>query len=128
VKPALKKLTAVILPFVFTFAVWCSSLANPGLSLASGMPGCSPNTSLLDKPGCSYPAFSCASAASFSHGLFASVRTHDFAKAARCVTTEAVSVASPDEISLAANGLRAVSLIYPAQKASIHLFNSVLTL
>ncbi|MBI2986764.1 MAG: hypothetical protein HYY45_08355 [Deltaproteobacteria bacterium] len=128
VKPTLKKLTAAILPFLFTFAVWCSSLANPGLSLAWGMPGCSQNSSPLEKPGCPYPMFSCVSVSLLSQGALASVKTDDFSKDAQCVTIDAASVGSPAEISLAANRLRAASLIYPAQKAAIHLFNSVLTL
>ena len=131
-KRALKKLTAFTLPFLFAFGVWCSSLANPGLSLASGMPGCSQNNSPLEKPACPYPTFSCAAGSSFSllsQGVFASVRIHDFAKNSQSqIVGTVVPIGSSNEHSLAASRPKAALGSNTEHKVSVHLLNSVLTL
>ena len=135
VQRTFKKLTAFSLLFLFTLGVWCVSFATPGsLAMAAQRngfyPGCTQNGSALEKMDCDQPNFMCSFPApgSFSDIALASVRNHDFSKDAQCPIGWVVPVGSSDETSLAANNLGVAFRIHPAQKVSINLFNSVLTL
>jgi len=131
VNRALKNLTVSSLIFLFASGAWCSSMADPGLPVATAMPCCSQGSSALEKAGCDHPSFFCAfrSVSNLpSQGGFASIRTHGFSKNAHPPVIGMVPTGSSDEIGLAANGIRNAALIYASKKVSIHLFNSVLTL
>jgi hypothetical protein len=131
VKRVLKTLTAFSLLLFFTFAVCGVSMAAPALSIASPMPGCSQDSSPLGKTGCEQPSFLCGFSSSFdllSRGVLVSSRTHDFSKVTHFPTKELVFIGSSDEIPLAASRLGSASASSAAQKVSIHLFNSILTL
>lgn len=134
VKRVLKTLTAVSLLFFFTIGVWCAILAAPGsLAMAaqrSGLqPGCKARLA-FEKMECDQPNFMCSfpAPASFSDVALASVRNHDFSKDAQCPIGWAVPVGSSGETSLAANHVGVAFRTRPAQKVSIHLFNSILTI
>ena len=130
VQRTFKKLTAFSLLFLFTLGVWCVSLAALDLSVASATQRCPHNSLALGKMDCDQPNFMCSFPApgSFSDIALASVRNHDFSKDAQCPIGWVVPVGSSDETSLAANNLGVAFRIHPAQKVSINLFNSVLTL
>jgi hypothetical protein len=128
VKQLLKKLTGFSIVFLFVFGVLCASLAVPGLAVASAVPGCSHDTSVLEKAGCEHASFRCGFGT--SGGLLyqvvpASVRTIDFPKD---VPFLAMGGGSTDEIGLSAHRVSLASPGYLAQKIPIHLFYSVLTL
>jgi len=130
VKRVSKTLTAFSLLFFFAFGVCGASMAAPGLSIASPMPGCSQDSSALGKA-CEHPSFLCGFGSSFhllSGGVLASSRTHDFSKVTHFPTKELVFIGSSDEIPLAASRLGSASASSAAQKVSVHLFNSILTL
>lgn len=106
-------------------------MVAPALSIASPMPGCSQNSSALGKTGCEQPSFLCGFGSSFhllSGGVLASVRNHDFSKGAQYPILGVAPLGSSGETSLAANHVGVAFRTLPAQKVSIHLFNSVLNL
>ena len=131
VKGLVKKLTVFSLAFLFIFGVCGISMAAPALSIVAPMPGCPQNSSALEKAACEYPSFLCGFSSSFdllSRGVLVSSRTHDFSKVTHFPTKELVFIGSSDEIPLAASRLGSASASSAAQKVSIHLFNSILTI
>ncbi len=127
VKLVLKKSTAYSLAFIFAFAVLCSSIASPSLAFASPVQSCSQNSSLPAKTGCEPVGLLCASDLVYGSAL-ASDWTYGFSKDAPLSMMEVIPIGSSGETSLIANRVSAASVYHPAQKVSIHLFNSVLTL
>ncbi|MGH8546145.1 MAG: hypothetical protein ACREX3_21490 [Gammaproteobacteria bacterium] len=123
--------TAISLVLLFGFGIWCASLASPGSSFGSGMPGCSQSASGKTGAGCAQPSFLCGSTpfyTSFSKGVPSYLQTGGLSEVVPFPIGRVVPVSMSEEISLGFSRLRIVSSSYPTQKVPIHLFNSVLTL
>jgi hypothetical protein len=129
---ALGKLASLSLVFFLALEIWCVSMGAAGASQASSVPGCSQGISALEKAGCDYPAFICPLGPVFSlpsEGAFALFRDSRFSKDVPCSIMEGAFLGSSlDDVSLREMKLRSASVNTPAQRVSIHLFNSILSL
>ncbi len=127
VKRALKKLIVFGLVALFIYGAWCASMAGLGPSVASAAQGCPQDSSPLEKTPAAHSTYSCPFGSSFSllpKVSFASLRIHFFKDSGFPVA----GTGSSDVFCLSAAGAGAASSLFAAQKVSLHLFHSVLTL
>ncbi|MGH7256722.1 MAG: hypothetical protein ACREI3_13205 [Nitrospirales bacterium] len=126
-KRIFKKLTVLSLILFFAIGVWCAIPGAPDLSVAWGQFACSKTSSSLGQAECEYPGFICASGSLTFDSALASIRTDGSSRDTHFSIINALDTRSYNEFSLRGGGLSAAALFNPAQKVSVHLFNSVLT-
>lgn len=130
VKRVSQNLVALGLVLFFMLAVWCATLAAPGVSLAS-VTGCSQSNRAMAMAGCEQPIYLCGfdSASNLlSHGALSSARSNDSLKHALSLALGDSSIdVFIDLLPVGAREWKNVSLAEPG-KVSLRLFNSVLNL
>jgi hypothetical protein len=125
-----KSLISFAVAFFFVSALLCSTLAAPGQSFAS-VTGCSQDNHAMEMAGCEQPSYLCSfnrSSHLLSEGSLTWARSNESPK-----NTLGVAVGEPILDYSAYGGVLACNEhanAFPigAQKVSIHLYNSVLTL
>jgi hypothetical protein len=128
-KQGAKNLTVAGLVLVFALGVLCSTLAAPGLSLAS-VTGCSQGSGPMKMTGCEHPSYLCGFDSSnlLSQGAVSSARPNDLPKNTLALAVGEAFIDSSNEGALLIGKDYENALPVGPHKVSIRLFNSVLNL